>query len=98
MLKIIYFMAALIKLSSSFISNRRTKRKVMKRNGTDDVIKHIGLYHAYCLSLIEMNLVISLLRNSAWPWVLQIAHKLFSELLTYVAHICIHFSLMRYKL
>ena len=98
MLKIIYFMAALIKLSSSFISNRRRKRKVMKINGRDDVIKYIGLYHAYCLSLIEMNLVISLLRNSAWPWVLQIAHQLFSELLSYVAHIYIRFSLTAYKL
>ena len=91
-------MAALIKLGSSFISDRRTKRKVMKINGMDDVIKHIDLYHACCLSLMEMNLVISLLRNSAWPWVLQIAHKLFTEMLTYVAHICIRFSLTRYKL
>ena len=65
----------------------------MKINGKADVIKYIGLYHACCLSLMEMNLVISLLRNSAWPWVLQIAHKLFSELLTYVAHIYIRFFL-----
>ena len=65
----------------------------MKINGNADVIRNIGLYHACCLSLIEMNLVISILRNSAWPWVLQIAHKLFSELLTYVAHIYIRFFL-----